>query len=409
MGLVFEDPSPTSLPERLATVDLSAVRHNIRHVVALTSPAAVMAVVKANGYGHGAAQVATAALEAGATWVGTAHVSEALALRAAGVEAPLLCWLHTEATDFRAAIDAGIDLGVSGWELEPIAQAAASAQTRARVHLKIDTGLGRNGSTQEQWPALVRRAAQLETDGVVRVVGIFSHLSVADEPERAETDEQIAAFRAAVEQAQAAGLKGQLRHLANSPALLSRPDSHFDLVRCGLVTYGLSPFEGTPSAELNLRPAMGLSTRVANAKRVPAGQGVSYGLRYSTDRETVLGLIPLGYADGVPRISEGGPVLINGSVYPSVGRVAMDQFVVDLGPDADENQVVGALAVLFGADGAPPVEGWATAAQTLNYEIVTRISQRVPRRWIDSGGGDGDGDCGPGAGADNSQGEESAA
>lgn len=384
MGPVHHDPSLPAEPERLASIDLCAIRHNIRQIVARTSPAAVMSVVKANAYGHGAVPVAKAALEAGATWIGAAHVAEGLALRAAGIDAPLLCWLHTEATDFAAGITAGIDLGVSGWELEGIASAARAVRIPARVHLKIDTGLGRNGSTRAQWPALLERAAQLEADGVLRVVGIFSHFAVADEPERPETDEQLQAFREAVAQAREAGLEPQVRHLANSPALLSRPDTHFDLVRCGLATYGLSPFEGVTSADLKLRPAMRLSTRLANVKRVPAGHGVSYGLRYSTDRETVFGLVPLGYADGVPRVSEGGPVLINGSVYPSVGRVAMDQFVVDLGPDADEDALLGAETVLFGGEGAPAVEEWARAAGTLNYEIVTRISERVPRRWLEA-------------------------
>lgn len=376
--------TPSHVPERLASIDLAAVRHNIGQIAALTSPAAVMAVVKANGYGHGAVPVARAALEGGATWIGAAHVTEGLALRAAGIEAPVLCWLHTQDTDFAAGINAGIDLGVSGWELERIADAASAVSAPARVHLKIDTGLGRNGSTPQQWPALLARAAQLQEQGALRVVGVFSHFSVADEPQRPETDEQLTAFRHALAQAEAAGFDLQVRHIANTPGLLSRPDSHFDLVRCGLATYGLSPFEGTSSAQLGLRPAMRLSTRLANVKRVPAGHGVSYGLLYNTPTETVLGLVPLGYADGIPRISEGGPVMIHGAVYRSVGRVAMDQFVVDLGPEADEEALLGAEVVLFGAEDAPAVEGWARAASTINYEIVTRVSERVPRRWVDA-------------------------
>lgn len=364
----------------MARIDLDAIRHNIRTIRDLVAPAAVMAVVKADAYGHGAVPVARAALEAGATWLGTAHVSEALALRAAGLDAPLLAWLHTPSTDFAAALGADIDLGVSGWELDPVIAAARATGRGARIHLKIDTGLGRNGCPPADWDRVVGQAAQAQAEGHVKVVGIWSHLAVADEPQRPETDEQLAVFTDALERAERLGVVPELRHLANSPGLLSRADLRFDLVRCGLAMYGLNPFEDdTPVPEL--RPAMRLSTRIASAKRVPAGQGVSYGLRWRAETGTVLGLVPLGYADGIPRIAEDAPVLINGRVYRGVGRIAMDQFVVDLGPDADPAEFLGAEAVLFGGAGEPPVEEWAAAAGTINYEIVTRISQRVPRVW----------------------------
>jgi alanine racemase len=365
--------------ERAATIDLAAIRHNIERVRDTVAPAAVMAVVKADAYGHGVLPVARAALEAGAGWLGTVHVSEALALRHAGIAAPILAWLHTEDTDFEAAVAAHVDLGVSGWDLDRVALAADAAGSPARVHLKIDTGLGRNGCTPAQWPEFVARAKTLQDAGSIEVVGIFSHLAVADEPGRAETDEQLAAFTTAVAQAEDAGLSIRYRHLANSPALLSRPDTHFDLVRCGLAMYGLSPFEDRTAADLGLRPAMRLSARIANVKHVPAGQGVSYGLRWHAERPTTLGLVPLGYADGIPRIAEHGPVLVNGRLVHAVGRVAMDQFVVDLGPDATEEEYLGAEAVLFGGDGEPSVDAWADAASTINYEVVTRISPRVPR------------------------------
>ncbi|MGO3152469.1 MAG: alanine racemase [Galactobacter sp.] len=370
--------------ERVATIDLAAIRHNIAHVRDVVGSAQVMAVVKADAYGHGVVPVAAAALEAGATWLGAVHVSEALALRAAGLDAPILSWLHTESTDFDAAIAAGVDLGVSGWELAPIAAAAQRVGATARIHLKIDTGLGRNGCTAGSWPGLLQQAKQLQEQGSVRVVGIFSHFAVADEPERPETDEQLEAFRAAVAAAEAAGLEIEVRHIANSPALLSRQDTHFDLVRCGLAMYGLSPFEDKTPQELGLRPAMRLSARIANVKSVPAGQGVSYGLRWHAQAPTTLGLIPLGYADGIPRVAENGPVLVNSRVVRAVGRVAMDQFVVDLGPDAAAEDYLGAEAVLFGGEGEPSVTEWAEAAGTINYEVVTRISPRVPRHHVDS-------------------------
>lgn len=345
-----------------------------------------MAVVKADAYGHGSVPVARAALEAGAAWLGVAHIGEALTLRAAGIDSPTLAWLHTRDSNFSAAVGAGVDLGCSGWELGRIADAAREQQRPARVHLKIDTGLGRNGVTPDRWEAVLDEATDYQDQGLLRVVGVFSHLAVADEPDRPETDVQLAVFRDAVALAEDAGCDLEVRHIANSPAIFSRPDSHFDLVRAGISIYGLSPFPDQSSSDLGLRPAMTLRTLVSQAKRVPAGQGVSYGLSYRTPGESALGLIPLGYADGVPRTSSGGPVRISGTTYRVVGRVAMDQMVVDLGPDADVEAIAGGEAVLFGAgnNGGPTADDWARAAGTINYEIVTRISPRVPRIHVDS-------------------------
>lgn len=367
-------------------IDLEAVRHNVRQLAGIASPASVMAVVKADAYGHGAVQVARAALEAGAAWLGVAHISEALALRAAGLEAPMLAWLHTRESNFQAAVAAGIDVGVSGWELDSVVAAAREQERPARVHLKIDTGLGRNGCTMADWDQLVGQAMEYQDEGLLRVVGIFSHLAVADEPQRPETDRQLAVFREAIAIAEDAGVDTEVRHIANTPATLSRPDSHFDLVRVGLGIYGLSPFEGATSAELGLRPAMTVRTLVSNCKTVPEGQGVSYGLNYHTAGETTLGLIPLGYADGVPRVATGGPIRVNGTTYPVVGRIAMDQMVIDLGPLTAEEAagIKGAEAVMFGEglEDGPTADDWGRAAGTINYEIVTRISPRVPRSYV---------------------------
>ena len=372
------------LPERAAVIDLEAIRHNVRHLVEFAAPARLMAVVKADAYGHGVLPVARAALEAGAEWLGVAHISEALALRAAVIHVPVLAWLHTANSDFHAAIAADIDLGCSGWELPLIVAAARQLRKPARIHLKIDSGLGRNGSTPEDWADLVARARQAEVTDDVTVVGIFSHLAVADEPSRVETDEQIEVFTRAIAQAQAAGLSPMVRHLANSAGVLSRPDTHFDLVRAGLAIYGLSPFADQTSTDLGLRPAMTLRTLVSVCKDVPAEQGVSYGLNYRTTAPTTLALIPLGYADGIPRIATGGPVRIDGVTYPVVGRIAMDQMVIDLGEAAlvaSGASMIGTEAVLFGPgdDGEASVDEWAAAAGTINYEVVTRISPRVPR------------------------------
>lgn len=378
-------PAPATL-ERSAVVDLEAVRHNVRQFVAVASPAKLMAVVKADGYGHGAVPVARAALEAGAHWLGVAHISEAQELRAAGIQCPVLAWLHTPQSDFSAAVTLGIDIGVSGWEFPLLIDAVLKHEQPARVHLKVDTGLGRNGSTLEQWPKLVREARQYQDQGLIRVVGIFSHLAVADEPQRAETDDQLSAFRQALLIAERAGIHPDIRHLANTPATLTRLDCHFDMVRVGVGIYGLSPFEQESPDRFGLRPAMTLRTLVSNVKLVPAGQGVSYGLKYRTSQDTVLALIPLGYADGIPRTAQASPVRIQGKTYPVVGRVAMDQIVVDLGPSVRpgaEKSFIGAEAVLFGtsAGGGPTASDWAAAANTINYEIVTRISPRVPRAY----------------------------
>lgn len=380
-------------PERSAVVDLAAVRANVRRIRELAAPARLMAVVKADAYGHGAVPVARAAVEAGADALGVAHVAEALELRAAGITAPLLAWLHTVDTDFRAALARDVELGVSGWELGPIAEAARELGGTARIHLKIDTGLGRNGATAQRWPELVRWAAQAEAEGLVRVAGVFTHLAVADEPSRPETREQLRRFRAAVDVARAAGLRPALRHAANSPGLFSAAglehpeDMLLDMVRVGVSVYGLSPFPGRSPQQLGLVPAMTLRSTVSAVKEVPAGQGVSYGLSWVSDRATTLALVPLGYADGVPRSGTGGPVRIRGRTHPVVGRVAMDQIVVDLGAPglaAPEHGLLGAEAVLFGAGEDPSASAWADAAGTINYEIVTRVSPRVQRVHVDT-------------------------
>lgn len=382
-------------PERSAVVDLAAIRHNVRHLKSLAAPAAFMAVVKADAYGHGAVPVARAALEAGAEALGVAHVTEGLQLRAAGIDAPVVAWLHTVDTDFTAAIEHDIELGVSGWELEPIAHAATQAGKVARIHLKVDTGLGRNGFTQETWPSAVGRAAAAEARGEIAVVGIMTHLGAADDPQAPENEEQLAAFARAVDIGRKAGLNPTVCHAANTPgtfdaAGLADPARMLcSMVRVGIGIYGISPFADRSAEDLGLIPAMTVRTTVSNVKEVPAGQGVSYGFRYRTAEPTTLALIPVGYADGVPRIGTGGPVRIKGVTYAEVGRVAMDQIVVDLGrpglaSDTDASPL-GAEAVLFGPAPNPSVREWSQAAQTIDYEIVTRISPRVPREFVDTG------------------------
>lgn len=371
-----------NLPERTAIIDAAAIAHNVRTIAEYVRPTKVLAAVKADGYGHGLITAAKAALTGGADWLGTAHIAEALQLREAGIEAPLLAWLHTKDSDFTAGLEAHIDLGVSGWELEPIAEAARVLHEPARVHLKVDTGLGRNGATLADWPDLVARAAELQNQGLISVEGIFTHLAVADEPDRKETDEQLEVFGKALQIAEDQGVVPDLRHAANTPAAMSRPDAHFDMVRVGVGIYGQSPFADRTGADLGFKPAMELRSTVANVKHVPAGQGISYGLTHRVETPTHLGLIPLGYADGIPRIAVGAPVMIRGRRYHSAGRVAMDQFVVDLGEETEVQ--VGDEVTVFGGDSGIEAAELGAAAGTINYEIITRIGARVPRVVINS-------------------------
>ncbi len=381
-------------PARLeARVDLDALRSNVRRLREIAAPAQVMAVVKADAYGHGMIPCARAALEAGATWIGTAVPEEALALRAAGIEAPILSWLHAPGDDFAALLRAGVDVSVSGqWALHAVLDAVEKTGRPARIQLKADTGLGRNGLQPHDWPLVVDEAVKAEGDGLLRVTGVWSHFACADEPGHPSIDRQLTAFHDALAYAETAGVHPEVRHMANSPATLSLPESHFDLVRTGVAMYGLSPAPelGRPE-DHGLRPVMTLVARLASVKQAPAGHGVSYGHTYHTGEETRLALIPAGYADGIPRAASGvGPVSIGGRRHTIAGRVAMDQFVVDLGPGGEDepDPRAGDEAVLFGPGdgGAPTAQDWADAIDTIGYEIVTRIGPRVPRvyRSVDS-------------------------
>jgi alanine racemase len=343
----------------------------------------VLAVVKADGYGHGLVPSALAALAGGATWLGTAIIDEALTLRAAGITVPLLSWLWTPADvdRVRQAVGSNIDLSVSSlWQLGIVADAARDARRPARVHLKIDTGLSRNGCTRDDWPELLTAAAKAAAAGEVEIVGIWSHFAYADEPGHPTIAKQVDAFRAALDVAGRMGVEPQVRHLANSAATLTLPDAHFDMVRPGIAVYGLTPVPQV--GDFGLVPAMTLRSGLASVKQVRAGEGVSYGHAYMTAHDTTLALVPLGYADGIPRHAGNvGPVSIAGRRYTVSGRVCMDQFVVDVGdaPITEHD-----TAVLFGTgrDGEPTAQDWADAIGTIHYEIVTRIGPRVPRTYV---------------------------
>ncbi|MCW0214653.1 MAG: alanine racemase [Pseudonocardia sp.] len=386
------DPSPRSRsrPRTEAVVDLEAIRHNVALLSgsAAVSGAATMAVVKADAYGHGAAPVARAALDAGASWLGVCTLDEALQLRASGITAPVLSWLHLPDEDFAPAVAAGVDLSVSSVRhLAGVLDGARRAGRAARLHLKADTGLSRNGAPVAEWAALLDDVVTAAADGTAEVVAVWSHLAVADQPHHPVLDAQLARLTAAWQAARARGFT-PLRHLANSAATMTRPDLHLDLVRPGIAVYGLDPLD-RPVEESPLRPAMTFRARVVLVKRVPAGEGVSYGHEWTTPRETTLALVPAGYADGVPRrLNANGRmrVWLAGRSRPVVGRVCMDQVVVDCGDDAVAE---GETAVLFGegADGGPTAQEWATEAGTIHYEIATGVhGARVARTHVNGGG-----------------------
>jgi len=363
---------------REALIDVGAIEDNVRHLRRLTG-SEIIAVVKADGYGHGAVRSALAALAGGASRLGVSDITEALALRHAGIDAPIVAWLHAAGADFAEAAARGIELGISSLDQLQKAAAAASADRPVGVHLKLETGLSRNGIAPEDYRVVFAEAARLERIGRVRVIALFSHLSNASaEDDRAA----LRAFEDGVAAAASLGLAPPLRHIAATHAAIDLPESRLGCVRIGIGIYGLSPFDDRTSADLGLRPAMTLRGAVAAVRRVPAGKGVSYGYDYRADRETTLALVPLGYADGVPRQASGaGPVVIGGRRFTVAGRIAMDQFVVDVG---DAPVAVGDTAVLFGDPtlGAPSATDWAEAAGTINYEVVTRVGVRVPRRQV---------------------------
>jgi alanine racemase len=366
-------------------VDLAAIRHNVALLRDLVG-VPMMTVVKADGYGHGMVASARAAREAGAEWLGVATLDEALELRAAGDTGRILCWLYVPGEEYDAGVAAGLDLtAYTPAELDEIEESVGDTGRTARVQLKIDTGLSRGGSSPKAWPALVERARAGEVAGHWTVTGIWSHFSSSDEPGDPANDAQESAFRDALAVADAAGLRPEVRHLANSAAAILRPSSRFDLVRCGIASYGLDPAPGeTP--ELGLVPAMSARASLALVKEVEPGDAVSYGRTWIADTATTLGLVPVGYGDGVPRaLGNHAEVLVGGRRRPMRGRVCMDQLLVDLEGEA---HAPGEDVELFGTgrDGGPTAQDWAEAAGTISYEIVTRIgSGRMPRRYVDSG------------------------
>jgi alanine racemase len=369
-----------------AVVDLGAVEHNVRVLREHAAGAQVMAVVKADGYGHGATRVAQSALAAGATELGVATVDEALTLRAEGITAPVLAWLHPPGIDFGPALLADVDIAVSSVrQLDELLDAVRRTGRTAAVTVKVDTGLNRNGVAPEHYPSMLAALQRAVAEDAVRLRGLMSHLVYADQPDNPINDIQAQRFTDMVTLARSQGLLFEVAHLSNSSATLSRPDLAFDMVRPGIAVYGLSPVPAL--GDMGLTPAMTVKCAVALVKSVRAGEGVSYAHTWIADRDTTVALMPIGYADGVFR-SLGGrlDVVINGRRRPGVGRICMDQFMVDLGP-GDVDVAEGDEAILFGPGtrGEPTAQDWADLLGTIHYEVVTSPRGRITRTYREAG------------------------
>jgi alanine racemase len=364
-----------------AEVSLAAVRANIGALAAVAAPAEVCAVVKADGYGHGAVSIARAALEAGAAWLGVAQVPEATQLRDAGIEAPILLLSEPRSAEVQEALDARVRITVYRPALIDELAAAASARRGppVSVHLKVDTGMRRVGVEVGDVAAVATRIASAPA---LALESVWTHCAVADEVDSEFTALQLERYEAALAAVAAAGITVPLRHAANSAAAIAHPASRYDLVRCGIAVYGIPPAPALAGL-VPLEPAVRLATEVSFVKDLPAGEGISYGLRHHTDRATRVATLPIGYADGVFRALSltGQTVLVDGRRCPMVGVVTMDQLMVDLGPDSAVQP--GAEAVLLGEQGAERItpDEWATRLGTISYEVVCAIGARVERRY----------------------------
>ena len=364
-----------------AEINLSAITQNFKSIKSRTT-ADVLAVVKADAYGHGLIPVSKALEEAGADWFGTALLEEAINLRKAGILKPIISWLTPLGEDFKSAIDLDIDLGIPSIDLlDEVIKAASLTGKTARIHLEIDTGMSRGGVLSE-WDQLIKSVLVGVNLKQLKVIGIWSHFARADEPDELMNQEQLSLFEEKVNQAKAAGIDAQFIHIANSAALFTNKSSHKNIIRSGIALFGLSPDIKTigDSSSLGLKPAMKLKAKLNLVKEVKAGSSVGYGGTAVLKSDTKLGVVALGYADGIPRSTNNlAGVFVDKKRAPIIGRVSMDQFVVDLGITSTAK--TGDEVIVFGdgSSGEYTVDEWAKAANTINYEIITRIGPRVPR------------------------------
>ena len=364
-----------------AEINLSAITQNFKSIKSRTN-ADVLAVVKADAYGHGLIPVSKALEEAGANWFGTALLEEAINLRKAGILKPIISWLTPLGEDFKSAIDLDIDLGIPSIDLlDEVIKAASLTGKSARIHLEIDTGMSRGGVLSE-WDQLIKSVLVGVNLKQLKVIGIWSHFARADEPDELMNQEQLSLFEEKVNQAKAASIDAQFIHIANSAALFTNKSAHKNIIRSGIALFGLSPDVKTigDSSSLGLKPAMKLKAKLNLVKEVKAGSSVGYGGTAVLKSDTKLGVVALGYADGIPRSTNNlAGVFVDKKRAPIIGRVSMDQFVVDLGITSTAK--TGDEVIVFGdgSNGEYTVDEWAKAANTINYEIITRIGPRVPR------------------------------
>lgn len=346
---------------REVLIDLKALKENLKRIKA-EAGVPVLAVVKADAYGHGLIPCAKAAVEAGADYLGVALLEEAFALREGGVKAPLLAWLNPPGLDFAKAVSLNIDLGVSSLATFD----EVNALPGARIHLKVETGMGRNGFSTE-W-------AELLTRDLSKVVGVMTHFARADEPNEAQNSEQLRNFDDRVAELVGKGVK-PIRHISNTAATLSNVAARYDMVRVGIAMYGLSPL----GRNENFKPIMKVRAKLVLVKEMPAGHPIGYGATVITDRATKIGIVGMGYADGIPRNAKGAGVTFNSESAPLIGRVSMDQFAVDLGPDSKAKS--GDWVTVIGEN--YDAYEWAKACQTIHYEITTRMAPRIVRTYED--------------------------
>jgi len=370
-----------------AEVDLSAVESNVRQVIERVRPAQVMAVVKANAYGHGAVEVARVAVAAGAAYLGVALVEEGIALRDAGVDAPILVFGGFFDDQVEAFVERRLQATLFDLHsAEVLDQAAQRSGGRHPVHVKLDTGMGRVGVDWRQAVDFLEQVRRMEG---LEVVGLMTHLATADERDKTFARTQLCRFREAIRSLEESGVQIPIKHAANSAAILDLPEAWFDLVRLGVMLYGYYPSEET-SESIPVVPAMRLVSHVIYLKTVAAGTPVSYGRRYTTEKETRIATVPIGYADGYNRLlSNQGEVLIRGRRFPVVGRVCMDQIMVDVGLTSDVR--IGDEVVLLGRQGDAEIPIWEICRKlgTIPYEVTCWVSSRVPRRYLPAGQGEG--------------------
>ena len=361
-----------------AKVNLAAIEHNIQ-VLKQTAGVPVLAVVKADGYGHGAVPVALAAKSAGADWLGVAFLDEAFELRYNNVPGPILAWLLDDSDDFSEALDQDIDLSVASLSLlRKISDLAKQRDMNARIHIEVDTGLSRAGVAISEFEEFFSALKNIEN---IEVISIWSHLACADEPKNAANEMQHQNYENALAIAASHGVVPQLRHIANSAGALVHPNLRYDMVRCGIATYGVAPGGDLSEAtEFKLKAAMTVVSQIASVRKLKTGDGVSYSYKWTASKPTTVGLIPIGYADGVMRhVSKTGSITYQGKQFPIVGTVCMDQFVVDFG----ETEIsVGDEVILFG-EGGLSAHAWAQQVDAIGYELVTRLGNRVEREYFD--------------------------